>query len=160
MEKGAVDLEIEQKIGEIVGELISKMGFQSEVEVERKEEDGIIVCNVKTEESNFLIGQYGINLQSLQHIARVLVRKKIKEKINFILDVNFYRQEKDDSIIKVAHNFMEQAIAEKRAVVMRPMTAYERRIVHLELSKNDQIKTESIGEGEDRRVVIKPADLI
>jgi len=43
---------------------------------------------------------------------------------------------------------------------MRPMSPYERRIVHMELAKNESVKTESIGDGEDRRVVIKPADLI
>jgi spoIIIJ-associated protein len=43
---------------------------------------------------------------------------------------------------------------------MRPMSPYERRLAHMALSENEKIKTESIGEGEDRRIVIKPADLI
>lgn len=153
--------EIEKKLEETVSELISKMGFQAEVVVKKSEEDEreTFVCDLKTDESNFLIGQYGVNLQSLQHIARIIVRKKIEDKINFVLDVNSYRKEKNESVIKTARSLVEQALGEKRAVVMRPMSSYERRIVHLELSKDERIKTESIGEGEDRRVVIKPVDL-
>jgi spoIIIJ-associated protein len=152
----------EEKVKEIVGELIEKMGLKTEIEVEKSddEEKKTIICNIKTEESGFLIGQYGVNLQSLQHIARLLVRKAIEEKTSFILDVNFYRQEKNESIVNMAKSLAEQCLSERRAIVMRPMSAYERRIVHLELSKDEKIRTESVGEGEDRRVVIKPSDLI
>jgi spoIIIJ-associated protein len=155
-------VEIEKKLEEVLSDLIEKMGFSAEVVVEKIVEDDkeVYICDLKTEESNFLIGQYGVNLQSLQHIARVIIRKKIEERINFVLDVNSYRKEKNDSIIKLAKNLSDEAVSERRAVVMRPMSPYERRIVHLELSKDERIVTESIGEGEDRRVVIKPADLI
>ena len=52
----------------------------------------------------------------------------------------------------------EKAINEKREVIMRPMSPYERRLVHMELSGNEKIKTESIGEGEERQVVIRPIE--
>lgn len=150
------------ELKKIIEDLILKMGFDAKVEIKKREEGSkeTLVCDVKTDESNFLIGQYGVNLQSLQHIARLLARKKISGQMNFVLDVNSYRQEKNESIIKLARNLAQEAVLEKRAVVLRPMSPYERRIVHLELSKNTEIKTESIGEGEDRRVVIKPADLV
>jgi len=149
-------------IKETVAELISKMGFVAEVEIKESadEAEDIVVCNIKTADSNFLIGQYGVNLQSLQHIARLLVRQKTDEKTNFTVDVNSYREEKNASIEKMAEEMAEQAIREKRAVVLRAMSPYERRLVHLVLSKNSQIKTESIGEGEERKVVIKPAEFV
>jgi len=143
---------------EIVQKLIEKMGFGCEVAAEKAEES--VSFNIKTEESGFLIGQYGANLQSLQHIARILVRRKIPGGIKFVLDVNSYRQEKNDSLIKFAREVAEQAIREKRAVVLRPMSAYERRIIHMELSNNKQIKTESIGEGGERKVVVSPLSLV
>lgn len=162
MEKSNENLETEKKIKKIIEELISKMGFEGNVEIKKINEDEkeAYICDIKTQESSFLIGQYGVNLQSIQHIARMLVRKEIPERINFIIDVNSYRADKNDSIIKMARSMAEEAIQEKRTVVLRPMSPYERRIVHLEMAKNDKIKTESIGEGEDRRVVIKPIDLI
>ncbi|MDQ1283830.1 MAG: spoIIIJ-associated protein [Patescibacteria group bacterium] len=150
---------LEEIVKETVIELVSKMGFEVEVEIEKGDGE-TLVCNIRTEESSFLIGQYGINLQSLQHIARLLVRQKFQDRADFVLDVNSYRREKNSSIIKMAQEVARQCLLEKRAVVLRPMSPYERRIVHLELSKMEEIKTESIGEGEDRRVVIKPADLV
>ncbi|MCX6761694.1 MAG: hypothetical protein NTY33_02515 [Candidatus Moranbacteria bacterium] len=152
--------QLEKEIVGIVAELIEKMGFIATVKVRDAQEEGkdMIVCDIKTEDSNFLIGQYGLNLQSLQHIVRVIIRKRLEEPVNFILDVNSYRQEKNDSIVRLAKNLAQEVIVEKKEVVMRPMTAYERRIVHMELSKNNQIKTESIGEGESRRIVIKPLE--
>lgn len=155
-----------------IKELLGKMGFVCEVEIndetkasmadDKEEEIKVnLVCNVKVEgDSNFLIGQYGVNLQALQHLTRLIVRRKMEEKINFILDVNSYRQQKNQSIVEQAESAAEQAIQEKRAVVMKPMSAYERRIVHLTLGGNNKIITESIGEGENRKVVIKPRDSI
>lgn len=149
-----------ESIKEKIEEMMEKMGFEAEVEMKPEEKSGALIINIKTKDSNFLIGQYGTNLQSLQYIARLIAKKSISPEANFILDVNSYRQEKNESVIKIAKSLAQEAISEKRAVVMRPMSPYERRIVHMELAKNDQIKTESIGEGDDRRVVIKPADLI
>jgi spoIIIJ-associated protein len=152
----------EKEIKEAMEMLLEKTGFSGSVEVKKylAEDRETVECNIQTEESNFLIGQYGVNLQALQHISRVVLRKLLSEKINFLLDVNSYRKEKNSSIERMARDFAEQALSEKRAVIMRPMTPYERRIVHMELCKNTQVKTESIGEGEDRKVVVKPADML
>ncbi|MFA5961404.1 MAG: R3H domain-containing nucleic acid-binding protein [Parcubacteria group bacterium] len=152
---------LEKEVVTIVEELIGKMGFEATVTIKNGEEEGkdVIICDIRTEDSNFLIGQYGLNLQSLQHIVRVMMRKRIEEPVNFILDVNSYRQEKNESIVRLAKNLAEEVVAGKKEIVMRPMTAYERRIVHMELSKNELIKTESIGEGESRRIVVKPMEL-
>jgi spoIIIJ-associated protein len=156
--------DLEEIVKETVSELLEKLGFKCEIEVTREIEEEsneareVVVCNIKTEESNFLIGQYGVNLQSLQHIARMLVRKKTEDRANFILDVNFYRKEKNSSIVSLAKNIAQQVVTEKRAIILRPMSPYERRLVHMELSKNTDVITESIGEGEDRKVIVKPVE--
>ena len=154
MEKNQIACEI----GAIVRELLEKMGFSVELETKQstEKESALFICNIKTEESSFLIGQYGTNLQALQHIARVLVRNKITEPVNFVLDVNDYRKEKNEAISRLALNLASEACAKKEAVVMRPMTAYERRIVHMELEKDARVKVVSIGDGEDRRIEITP----
>lgn len=150
-------------IQESIKELMEKAGFPAEIEIEeanQEDQDGII-CNVKTtEDSNLLIGQYGVNLQAFQHISRLVVRKKISDKVNFTLDVNSYRDKKNQSIIEQAKEAARQAINEGRVIIMKPMSAYERRLVHMELSKNDKIATESVGEGENRKILVKPVNLI
>jgi spoIIIJ-associated protein len=99
-------------------------------------------------------------LQALQHIARLIVRKKTEEKVHFVLDVNSYRQQKNQTLIQQADEAARQAIDEKRAVIMKPMSTYERRIVHLQLSQNAQVTTESAGEGDERKIIVKPKDTI
>jgi spoIIIJ-associated protein len=136
-----------------------------EIEIEQQnsqenQEEETLILNIKTPDSSFLIGQYGANLQSLQHVIRVLVREKLQERTRFVLDINSYRKEKNDAVVLLAKELAEQSIREKRAIVMRPMSPYERRLVHMEFLGNDQIGTESIGEGEERKVVIKPLNLV
>lgn len=151
------------KIEALVKETIEKMGFscqEIEINQQRNQEEETFILNIKTPDSSFLIGQYGANLQALQHIIRVLVREKLEERTRFILDINSYRKEKNETVIRLAKEIAEQAMREKRAIVMRPMSPFERRLVHMEFSGNDQVQTESIGEGEERKIVIKPLNLI
>jgi len=159
MNKETLNNEMQEIIREIIAETLNKMGFEAEVKTktETVNDAEMAIFNIKTADSNFLIGQYGVNLQSLQHIIRLLVRKKISDKINFTVDVNGYRQEKNNSLAKMAQEMSQECLAENREIVLRPMTAYERRLVHLELSKNPEVVSESIGEGEGRRIVIRPA---
>jgi spoIIIJ-associated protein len=145
-------------IRQVVMGLVEKMNIDCATEIKEisQEDKENFVCNVKTEDSSYLIGQYGVNLQALQHLARVIVRKKTTEKSDFILDVNFYRQEKNESIAVLARTMAEKVVAEKKEIILRPMSPYERRLVHMELAGNEKIKTESIGEGEERQVRIEP----
>lgn len=150
-------------IKETVEELLAKGGFAVKTEISTSIKDGEenVTCNVLTgEDSNFLIGQYGMNLQALQHLIRLIVRKKTDDKVKFVLDVNSYRQEKNQAVIDMARSAAEEAVRDSRSVVLRPMSAYERRLIHMELAQNGKVVTESIGEGESRKVVVKPANSI
>ena len=148
-------------IKKTIEELLTKMGFSGEVTILESEEADSSTCDITTDvDSNFLIGQHGVNLQALQHLARLIVRKHVPEKVRFTLDINKYRQQKNQSVIEQARIAAREAISQGRSIFMDPMTTYERRIVHLELSQNSQVSTESIGEGESRKIVVKPAGLI
>lgn len=155
---------MDQKTNEFVKntitELLDKMGFSGKLTLEESDDESI-VCNITTDnDSHFLIGQHGVNLQALQHLTRLIVRKSISEKIRFVLDVNDYRKQKNQTLIEQAHSATEEALREKRSISLKPMSTYERRIVHLELSKDSRVTTESIGEGENRKIIIKPTGLI
>src|SRR4030042_2830602 len=143
----------------LIKETLEKMTF-TDFTVGVREEVGIegenLILNIGSKESDLLIGQHGMNLRALQHIIRAISRRKTEEKLRFSLDVNDYRKEKEGSLAELARNLARQAAREKRPVVLRPMGAHERRIIHMELAGNDQVKTESIGEGEERKVVIRP----
>lgn len=153
-----MDEQTKNIIKKTIEDLLEKMDFSANVAISESEEDGSIVCNITTQDdSHFLIGQHGINLQAVQHLARLMVRKHVSEKVRFVLDVNEYRQQKNQSIIEQAREAAKEAIDQHRSIIMKPMSTYERRIVHLELSKNTDVSTESVGEGESRKIVIKPS---
>lgn len=148
-------------IKKTASDMLVKMGYQPEAEVIEDEsfQEGGIVCNLKIDDPGILIGQQGKNLIYLQHMIRLLVRKKTDEKVKFIVDINLYRKGKNESLVTMAKKLAEQVMREKKSIVLRPMSAYERRIIHMELAENADIETESIGENDSRRIVIKPAGM-
>ena len=151
--------EKEALLKKITAEVLQKMTFENfEISVASKSdaEGENFVINIETPESNLLIGQYGVTLAALQHTLRLLVRRQTEERFRFLADVNHYIQAKTNSLSELAIESAKQVIQDKKPVVLRPMSAYERRLVHLELAGNENVKTESIGEGEDRKVVIRP----
>jgi spoIIIJ-associated protein len=151
--------EKEELLKKITSEVLQKMtldDFKIAIESKGDADGESFVINIETPESNLLIGQYGTTLAALQHVLRLLVRRETEDKFKFLADVNHYLQAKTDSLAGIARDSARQAISERKPVVLRPMSAYERRLVHVELAENENVKTESIGEGEDRKVVIKP----
>jgi len=141
-------------IKETIIDLLKRMNFDGKVDVDISDENNIL-ANIQTEQANFLIGQSGANLDALQHIIRIIINKKSNEFVHFILDVNNYRKYRIELLKELAENVAKQVLTEKVAVTLRPMTAYDRRIVHLALANNSQIVTESIGNGTERKITIK-----
>ncbi|MDD5710579.1 MAG: hypothetical protein PHV43_00540 [Candidatus Colwellbacteria bacterium] len=93
---------------------------------------------------------------SLTHLVRQVVKQ---EDIHVLIDVNDYRKERDALITKIARAAAKKAAVTKQPVPLPAMNAYERRIVHTELSMNPNIRTESEGETRERHVIVAPADL-
>lgn len=148
-------------IKKTIEELLKNMGFTGTVSaITTEPEDIIYAISTNNNDSHLLIGQYGVNLQALQHLARLIVRKQLPDKIRFSIDINDYRQQKNHSIVELAHQAAQEAVEKHHSVVLKPMSTYERRLVHLELSKNSEVVTESIGEGESRKIIVKPADML
>ncbi|MBU1291932.1 KH domain-containing protein [Patescibacteria group bacterium] len=140
-----------------IKELLEAMKFNGQVVVDEPEIDNILV-NIQTEEAGFLIGQDGANLDALQHLSRILVNKKNKESIPFVLDVNDYRKHRIELLKDLAKNIAQQALTEKVSLTLQPMSAYERRVIHLALINQSQISTESIGQEPERRIVVRPIE--
>lgn len=154
------NIEMLKNLIEMTLEKMTFADFTLNVREDIGPDDENIAFNITTKDSDLLIGQHGANLIALQHILRAMARKKTEERLRFSVDVNNYRSEKEDSLGGLALAMAEKASEQKRPVVLRPMSAYERRIIHIALAENDQVQTESIGEGEDRKIVIKPISSI
>ena len=155
-------------IKETVMGLLDIMGLEVNIEEERIEDAGdgqeIYTINLMTEDPNLLIGQYGSNLQSLQHLASIIIRRKILEgsgeenensETKFNIDINDYKKQKRESIVKLIDTIASQVVYNKNSMALRPMSSYERKVVHMEISSRDNLTTESVGDDLMRRVIIK-----
>lgn len=152
------------RIAVIVEEVLTKGGFvDCAIEIDRSDKRSIAyTVRTHSDNSRFLIGQYGDNLHALQHIVHLAVRKEFGngESFPFVIDVNDYRKQKDRSIADLARSAARDAKKDNRSVLLRPMTAYERRIVHTALADDSSVVTESIGSGQERKVMVRALDMV
>ena len=124
------------------------------IEVINKED--IFIILIKMEDAKILIGERGQTLLEIQYILRLLIRKNIQSDIFIELDINNYKEKKKESLNEIAKDIADEVSFYKKEKVLPPMNPYERRIIHIALKDRVGIETESIGEGLDRKVVIKP----
>lgn len=138
-----------EHIIEKVQTLLSHMGF-SEVRVEVEEEHkkiGVHVGDGLTRE------EIGFLLPALEHVVNLMMRH---EKLPpYVVDVNYYRKERERLIAELARVAARKAVATKAEVELPPMNGYERRLVHVEIATHPELTTESVGTGKERRVIIK-----
>lgn len=154
MQQEQIDL-----ISKTVLELIKKMALgDAEIEAETRKENSkeLLVINITFQNPSLLIGQQGVNLNALQHVTRLIVRRKTDERVSFILDVNQYKSKRVEYLKSLATDVAQRVLDTDKFEVLRPMSAYERRIVHMELANNDFVSTESLGEEPNRRIVVRP----
>jgi spoIIIJ-associated protein len=108
------------------------------------------------EAMGLMIGRRGETLRSLQFMVNLLVSRKVQKWPQVVVDVGNYRQRRQESLEGLARRMAERVRQSGRALTLEPMGAYERRIVHLALRSDNNVYTESTGEGENRKVVIYP----
>ncbi len=143
------------KIRKIIEEFFKRMTFEARVEITKSPEETILI-NLKVEEPQILIGQGGETLREIQHLVKMVLYKKLGEQVFIDLDINDYKKKKIDYLKDLARTSADEVFLEKKEKVLFPMSAYERRIIHMELANRSDVTTGSIGEEPERKVVIKP----
>lgn len=122
------------------------------------DEDGMLWCMIETPDSRFMIGRDGETLRSLNHLIQKMLEKGNEEESvrnNVFIDINGYQKKRFDTLKSTAHMLAERARYFKSRIEVDPMPAYERRIIHMFLEGQKDVKTESEGFGANRRVIIK-----
>ncbi len=117
-----------------------------------------VALNIKGDDLGILIGRRGQTLSCLQYIVRLIVGHQTKVWVPIVIDVEGYKQRRYQALQAFARNMAEQVKAKKAPFTLEPMPAYERRIIHLALADHPDVTTQSIGQGEARRVVILPKE--
>ncbi len=143
------------EIRKTIEEFFKKATFEVEAEVLPFEEKTVPV-KIKTEEPRILIGQNGQTLAEIQHVLKAILRRKIPEQFYLNIDINDYKKKKTEYLKETAISLADEVALTKKEKILTAMSAYERRIVHLELAERKDIITESMGEEPERRIVIRP----
>jgi len=117
-----------------------------------------IVFNISGDDLGILIGRRGQTLSCLQYILRLIVGHRTREWLPISVDVEGYKKRRYQALQSFALQMAEQVHTNEKSFTLEPMSAYERRIIHLTLADNPDIVTESIGQGDSRRVVIMPRE--
>ena len=142
LEKMRVKAMINSKIGEAADEVDSR----------------VIMIDILGDDLSFLIGRHSEVLHSLQYITSLIVGREVGHWVPLIIDVQGYRERRERQLRQMASRMADQVAKTGRRISLEPMTATERRIIHLALRDNSEITTESIGEEPNRKVVIYPKD--
>ncbi len=142
-------------------ELLAKMKIAASVQArwgapDEAGEDPSLLLDVLGDDLGALIGRKGETLAALQYIARLIISKQLNTSVNLMVDVEGYRQRREQQLRRMAQRMAEQALQRQRTLTLEPMPANERRIIHLELRDHPAVRTESVGEGDRRKVTIIP----
>lgn len=150
-----------EKAKEITEEFFQKMTIQAEIKVKAQKEQTFSI-DLETENPQILIGEGGRTLAEIQHLLRLILRKKLfsskeNDKIFFVdFDIVDYKKKKYQHFKELARSIADEVSLSKKEKTLPSMSAAERRIVHLELADRSDVVTESLGQEPERKIVIRP----
>ncbi len=146
---------------DIVVELLDKMKVRADVTASFIEDDDYngrkpILVDIHGDDLSILIGRKAETLNALQFITSLILGKELGRSVPLSVDVEGYRNRRQKQIKQLANRIADQVVQTGRRQALEPMPASERRIIHIELRNHPDVYTESMGEGDRRKVVIYP----
>ncbi|MFZ5845480.1 MAG: protein jag [Patescibacteria group bacterium] len=148
-------MEATDQVKQITEELLSKLEIEGSVSV-TTDETGAYRAQIETAETGLLIGFHGKTLESLQIILGIMVSRELGKWVHVYANVGDYREKREETLMLMAQRAAERALAMQRPIELSRLTPSERRIIHLTLAGDERVTTESVGEGEDRVLIVKP----
>jgi spoIIIJ-associated protein len=142
----------------LIKTLLQHLTFDhAEVEYEETEESFRVTLTLPEAESGILIGYHGEKIDALQLLLGLMLNHDTVAYKPVELDVNGYRAKRRLSLEDLAEKAAQKALESGREILLPPLPSHERRLIHLYLSQNSAVTTYSEGEGQDRRLVVRPA---
>lgn len=139
---------------EYLTEILRLMGYEAEVAVHEGEDR--LTLEVRGADVGQLIGRKGATLDALQLLVAKMVTKGAEASRPIVVDVAGYRDQRNAQLLEMAARLSDQAIKTGRVVALEPMSAHDRRVIHVALTDTPGVTTRSEGEGANRRLMIVP----
>jgi spoIIIJ-associated protein len=145
----------------VVRDLLDHLAVRGKVqarwgEPSEPDQEPPLLVDIEGDDLSVLIGQRGETLSALQYITRLIVARELGRATPVVIDVEGYRARREQQLRQLARRMAEQALEQGKTMTLEPMPAGERRIIHIELRDQEKVYTESVGEGDQRKVTIIP----
>lgn len=138
-----------------IGEILRQLGIEATVE-EYEGDEGEIILDIVGEDLGLLIGRHGRTLDALQILVSAITNRRLDQRYPLIVDVSGYRHRRRMKLEEIARRAADRASRQHRAIELRPMTSFERRVVHMALRDDRRVSTVSEGDEPRRMVVVHP----
>lgn len=144
----------EKIVEQTINEFFKLLEIEGDIAVTQSEEEIGVVIN--SEETGLLIGYHGDTLESLQLILSLCLARKLGDFKRVTIEVGDYRKNREEWLKNLANQTKEKVLAENKEIELYDLKSWERRVIHLILQDDREVVSESVGEGKNRVLVVKP----
>lgn len=141
-------------IKDLLREFLTQLGIQGEFVI--KEEENALSLVLETEDEGMVIGYHGETLEGMQLILSLILAKKLGRFQRVSLEVGDYKKNRSEYLTRLALQTKDRVVTEQREIVLSDLKSWERRVVHMLLQDDQAVESESLGEGRDRVLVVRP----
>lgn len=139
---------------EKIEEVLKGLEIEGAVEVKENEEGYDVILD--TPDSGIVIGHHGDTLEALQIIFSLVISKAMGEYKRISVEIGEYKKNRSEYLEKLAMETKERVLSENKEIYLPDLKSWERRIVHIILQDDPEVTSESVGEGKERTLVVKP----
>ncbi|MGE0867738.1 MAG: protein jag [Kofleriaceae bacterium] len=149
--------DLAEKASEFLLGVLERMGISADIDI--KDDSDRTTLEIQTKDTEVVIGRRGVVIDALQHLVnKAVFRERTAERTKpMVVDAGGFRDKQVERLRSLAQRMAEKALQTKQIVPLQPMTAHDRRIVHMAISEIAGLTTRSEGEGEDRHILVVPA---
>lgn len=144
----------QEDLSEILDNILGLLLLEGSYDIEEK--DDMYHVSIQTDEAGRVIGYKGESLEALQLLINQIVSQRSTEFKRVIIDVADWRKNKEEELAQRAKEWANQVLESKKELELEPMSSWQRRVIHVTLQDMEGVESESIGEGRERHLVIKP----
>ncbi|MGE0551741.1 MAG: protein jag [Kofleriaceae bacterium] len=149
--------DLAEKASEFLLGVLERMGISADIDI--KDDSDRTTLEIQTKDTEVVIGRRGVVIDALQHLVnKAVFKERTGDRAKpMVVDAGGFRDKQIERLRSLAQRMAEKALQTKQIVPLQPMTAHDRRIVHMAISEIAGLTTRSEGEGEDRHILVVPA---
>ncbi len=150
-----IDKEVLKQVEDLSKELFELIGLKPDIEISHDKENEAVLVELKSDDSTgLIIGRRGETILSIQSVLGMMVRQKVGGWVRIVVNIGDWREKQEEQLKELAKTAAERARETGEPQRLYNLSASQRRVIHLTLSEDKDVKTESEGEGRDRHLVI------